>query len=140
MNQPSSKPANRPSESATVEPIILDCDHILTHAGGDPELLTRLCAVFFNELPLRVECLEAAVKEGNKLATERALQQLRNCLILFGSGEVSFTLEMLQAAVSASHARQVKREWKRLERQIQILIPQVQQLMLEMSTPRSAVQ
>jgi hypothetical protein len=140
MDQHFSKPANRLSESAPVEPIILDCDHILTHAGGDPELLIRLCGVFLSELPMRVECLEAAIKEPNKLASERALQQLRNCLILFGSGEVSFTVEMLQAAVSGGRVRQVKREWKRFERQIQILIPQVQQLMLEMATPKSAVQ
>jgi hypothetical protein len=139
MNQPSSKSAHRFDESA-VEHITLDCDQILTHAGGDPERLIRLCGVFLNELPLRVECLEGAMADRDKLGIDRALQQLRVCLIVFGSGELSCTMEMLEAAVRGGRASQVKREWKHLERQIQTLVPQVQHLMLETTTPKSAVQ
>jgi len=89
---------------------------------------------------MRTECMGVAIKDRNKIASERALQQLRNCLIIFGSCEVFATMEMLQAAVRGGRLRQVKREWNRFESQVRILIPQVQQLMLEMSTPKSAVQ
>ena len=37
-------------------------------------------------------------------------------------------------------SRQVQREWTRLQAQLQQLVPQVQRLMLEMSTPRTLVQ
>jgi hypothetical protein len=139
MNQLSSKPTHR-YESAPVEPITLDCDHILTHAGGDPELLIQLCSAFLNELPMRVESLNHALKDRNHPGIDRALAQLRNCLLVFGSGEVCFTVETLQAAVCGGRVRQVKGERKRLERQLQILVPQVQRLMLEMASPTSAVQ
>lgn len=140
MNQPSSKSTHRINESAPVELITLDCDNILTHAGGDPELLIQLCGNFLNELPMRVEALNHAIKDRNNPGLERALVQLRNCLMVFGSGEVSFTVETLQAAVCGGRSRQVKAERKRLERQLQVLVPQVQRLMLEMATPTTAVQ
>jgi hypothetical protein len=141
MNQTSGKPTH--SRSASIEHFMLDCDHILTHAGGDPELLIQLCGNFLNELPMRMESLHSAIRDRNNLgtlSTERALQQLRNCLIVFGSGPVSFTAEALDTAVRGGHIRQVQREWKRLDRQVQILVPQVQRLMLEMAMPKSAVQ
>jgi hypothetical protein len=140
MNQPSSKPTHSVTESATLESITLDCDHVLTHAGGDPELLSQLCRAFLNEFPMRMETLGVAIHERNNLAIERALQQLRNCLIVFGSGQVSFTAETLDAAVRSGRNRQVRCEWKRLERELKMLVPQVQRLMLEMATPRSAIQ
>lgn len=124
MNLPSSKPMHSANESAPLELIALDCDHILTHAGGDPELLIQLCCIFLNELPVRIESLRSGIKDRNRSLTERALQQLRNCLMVFGAGRI----------------RQVQREWKCLDRQVQLLVPQVQRLMLEMATPKSAVQ
>ena len=138
MNQLSSKPPQ--SESALIELITLDCDHILTHAGGDPALLMQLCGAFLNELPIRVQSVRAAIAERDHLVTERALQHLRNCLIVFGSGPVSVTAEMLEAAVLGGRPRGVSRHWKHLQRQLEILVPQVQRLMLEMATPKSAVQ
>jgi hypothetical protein len=140
MNHPSSKLAHRLNESVPVEPFTLDCDHILTHAGGDPELLIQLCGNFLNELPIRVESLNHAIKARNNLGIERALTQLRTCLMVFGSGKLSFTVETLQAAVCGGRVRQIKGERKRLERQLQVLVPQVQRLMLEMATPTTAVQ
>lgn len=138
MNQPSSKPTQ--AESAGIEPITLDFDRILTHAGGDPALLMQLCSTFLNELPIRMKSLHDAIKNRANPGIGRALQQLRNCLIVFGSGPVSFTAELLEAAVRGEHAREVQCELKRLERQLQILVPQVQRLMLETATPKSAVQ
>jgi HPt (histidine-containing phosphotransfer) domain-containing protein len=140
MNQSSSKSAHSQTESASIEQITLDCDHILTHAGGDPELLIQLCGAFLNELPVRMESLHSALKDRNSPGVQRAVQQLRNCLIIFGSTPLSLTAEMLEAAVRSGRKRQMQRECKRLKRQVQILVPQVQRLMLEMSTPRSAVQ
>jgi hypothetical protein len=140
MNQPSSKPMHTATESVSPEFITLDCDHILTHAGGDPELLIQLCSIFLNELPMRMDSLHSAMKDHDRFLAERALQQLRNCLMVFGAGPVSFTAEMLETAVRGGHTRLVQREWKRLDRQLKLLIPQVQRLMLEMATPKSAVQ
>ena len=127
-------------ESTPIESIILDCDHILTHAGGDPVLLMQLCGTFLDELPMRIQSLDNAIKLRNRLGTGRALQQLRNCLIVFGSGQVSVTAEMLDAAVRSGRFRQVQLEWKRLHQQLRLLVPQVQRLMLEMAVPKSAVQ
>ncbi len=140
MNQPSSKPMHSSTNAVPMEDVTLDCDHVLTHAGGDPELLMQLCNVFLHELPLCLDSLHSAIKLRHQLSTERALQQLRNCLILFGSGPVSCTAETLEAAIRTGRARRVQQEWKRLECQLQILVPQVQRLMLEVSTPRSPVQ
>jgi hypothetical protein len=140
MNQPSSKPMQSSTDAVPMEDVRLDCDHALTHAGGDPELLMQLCNVFLHELPICMESLRSAIKLGHEPGAERALQRLRNCLILFGSGPVSRTAETLEAAVRAKRVRRVRQEWKRLECQLQILVPQVQRLMLEISTPRSPVQ
>ncbi len=140
MNQPSSKPMQSSTDAVAMEDITLDCDHVLTHAGGYPELLMQLCRVFLLELPVCMESLRSALKLRHKRDTERALTQLRNCLILFGSGPVSCTAESLDAAVRARRARRMQQEWKRLQYQLQILVPQVQRLMLEVSTPRSPVQ
>lgn len=135
MNQTSSKPTNTLTEAP-----VLDCDHILTQAGGDPELLIQLCNVFLHEIPIRLDTLRAAMEKGHGVATGRALQHLRNCLIVFGTGPVSCTADTLQSALYGGRQRQARREWKRLQSQIEVLVPQVQRLMLEVSTPRTAVQ
>jgi len=140
MNEPIAKPMQPSTGSAPIEPLTLDCDHLLTHAGGDPRLLIQLCGIFLNELPTRMESLRSAIKERNHPRTERALQQLRNSLLVIGPGHLSFTAEILEGAVRARRTRQIQREWKRLEDQMQILVPQVQFLMLEVDTPRCAVQ
>lgn len=140
MNQTPSKSVHGQTESTTLEHITLDCDHILTQAGGDPELLIQLCSTFLNELPVHMEALQSTIADRNSVPTERALRQLRNCLIVFGTGPVSLTAEILEAAVRGGRGRQVRREWKRLDHQIRILVPQVQRLMLEMATPKGAVQ
>jgi hypothetical protein len=140
MNQPSSKPTQSSAVSVPTEDITLDCDHILTHAGGDTELLMQLCDSFLHELPLRMAPLRNAIKERNHFAAGRALQQLRNCLIVFGAGQVSSTAEALEGAVHAQRTRQTQREWKRLERELQLLVPQVQCLMLEISAPKTPLQ
>lgn len=140
MNEPSAKPMQSSTEAAPIEPITLDCDHLLTHAGGDPRLLIHLCGIFLNEVPMRMESLRSAIGSRNHPLTEHALQQLRNSLMVIGPGQLSFTVETLESAARARRTRQVQREWKRLEIQMQILVPQVQRLMLEVDTPRCAIQ
>jgi len=128
------------TESATTEPITLDCDHILAQVGGDPELLIQLCSRFLGEFSMRAEALRSAIGKCKHPATDRAVQQLRNCLMIFGSGPVLLTAEALDAAVRCGRIQDAHREWKILESQLQILVPQVQNLMLQMCTPKSAVQ
>ena len=140
MNKPSAKPMPSSTESAPIEPIMLDCDHLLTHAGGDPQLLIHLCVIFLNELPMRMDSLRSAIKDANYPLAQRALQQLRDALMVIGPGQLSFTAETLESAVRARRTRQVQREWKRLECEMHMLVPQVQRLMLEVSMPRTAVQ
>lgn len=120
------------------QPITLDCDHLLTQAGGDPQALVRLCCAFLSELPMRRQLLGEALQRSN--GVERALQGLANCLGGFGSNSLSFTMELLGQAARGGHARQVRSEWKRLQRELELLIPQVQRLMLEASDPESTVQ
>ena len=140
MDQPSSKPAHSPTEPAPIDQTKLDLDHILTHAGGDPELLVQLCRVFLNELPIRMESLQSALKKDSNLGVQRSVQQMRNVLLVVGSGPLSVTAERLEAAARSGRKQRVQREFKRLARQVQLLVPQVQRLMLEVSIPRSAVQ
>ncbi len=140
MNQPSSKPMHCFAEPIPIEEITLDCDRMLTYAGGDPEVLMQLCGNFLHELPIDLESLRKALKQRDHLAAGLAIQRLRNCLIIFGSGRISFTAERLETVVHARRTRQTQREWKHLEQQLQLLVPQVQRLMLEMSTPRTLLQ
>ncbi len=138
MNDASAKPPH--PESAPAEPILLDCDHIFAHAGGDPELLIQLCSRFLGELPMRVEAVRSAIGKCKHPAADRAVQQLRSCLMIFGFGTVSMTADALDLAIRCGHTRDAHREWKILDNQLQILVPQVQHLLLQMSTPKSAVQ
>ncbi len=138
MNDASAKLT--PTESNATEPITLDCDHIFAHAGGDPELLIQLCTRFLGELPMRVDALRSAIGKCKHPAADRAVQQLRNCLMIFGFGTVSMTAEALDVAIRCGPIRDAQREWKILDGQLQILVPQVQHLLLQVSTPKSAVQ
>jgi hypothetical protein len=140
MNQPLSKPTPCSSQSMTGETITLDYDHILTHAGGDPDLLMQLCAIFLNELPIHMESLCIAMKKRGTLPAQRALLRLSNCLMLFGPGPLSSTMEAMEVAIRSDRKRPLRREWLRLQLQLQNLVPQVQRLMLEVSTPKCAVQ
>ena len=103
-------------------------------------MLVQLCGTFLNELPFRVGALRAALKERNDQRAGRALQKLRDCLMAFGPGPVSMRAGILEAAIRAGRIRKAQREWQCLEQQLEILLPQVQRLMLEMASPRSAVQ
>ena len=133
MNQTSSKPTERPLES---EPVILDCDHILTYAGGDYGQLVLLCANFFQELPLHTQRVQAALKQRQTMAAECAVQHLGNCLMVFGSTAIASTLEALSTGLRYNRRKQVRSEWLRLQSQLDLLVPQVQRLMLEVATPR----
>jgi HPt (histidine-containing phosphotransfer) domain-containing protein len=131
MDQPSSKPTQ--PEAALIEP--LDCDHVLTHVGGDPERLIQLCVNFLCELPSHMESMHSALTARNHLGFQRSLQRLRTGLEVFGSVQLSLTADALEQAVRDRRVQQAQRDWKRLESQLQLLIPQVQLLMLEMPLP-----
>jgi hypothetical protein len=118
----------------------LDFDHVLHHAGGDCELLMQLCHRFLLEVPIRMERLHTAVARGELFRAGRALLQLRNCIAVFGSGRACCTAQSLESAIRGRRLRSVQREWRRLEGQVQHLIPQVQRLMLEMATPTTRIQ
>jgi len=128
------------TEAALPHFIVLDCDHALNHAGGDPELLMQLCRTFLTELPWCIERLGCAIAARDHQLAGRALLQLQGCIMVFGSGHAAVTAEILETALRNRRSRQVKSEWARLQTQLQHLVPQVQRLMLEMSTPRTLVQ
>jgi hypothetical protein len=125
------------TEAAPVLPLTLDYDHALNHAGGDPELLVRLCRIFLEELPLRLEALGHAFAARDLFRAGCALLQLRSCIVVFGSGQASATAEILDTAIRNRRARKVEREWLQLQAQLQHLVPQVQRLFLEMASPGS---
>jgi HPt (histidine-containing phosphotransfer) domain-containing protein len=127
-------------ETALPNFITLDCDHALNHAGGDPELLMHLCRTFLDELPFRIEQLRCAIAGHNHHLAGRALLQLQSCILVFGAGHASLTAKILENAIRDRRSRLVRREWKRLEAQLQHLVPQVQRLMLEMANPTTPVQ
>jgi hypothetical protein len=127
-------------EAASPHIIALDCDYVLNHAGGDPELLMQLCRTFLDELPLRMVQLHSAIAGGDLHRGGCALLQLQSCIMVFGSGNASVTAERLENAIRDRRFRQVKRQWARLEVQLRHLVPQVQRLMLEIAIPRTPVQ
>lgn len=127
-------------EAVSPHSIALDCDYALNHAGGDPELLMQLCRAFLGELPWCVERLGCAIAARDHQFAGRALLQLQSCIMVFGSGHAAVTAEILENAIRNRRSRQVQSEWKRLQAQLQHLVPQVQCLMLEMSTPLTLVQ
>jgi HPt (histidine-containing phosphotransfer) domain-containing protein len=138
MNQSASKSSYDETAQPPLESVMLDCDHVLTHTGGDPELTQQLCLVFLEEVPLRAAVLDSALQ--SRKGVERAVQQLCNALVVFGAGSVSPTVASLEAALRQGNSRQLRSHWKRLQQEIMQLIPQVQRLMLEICNPRGAVQ
>jgi HPt (histidine-containing phosphotransfer) domain-containing protein len=120
--------------------ITLDSDYVLNHAGGDPELLVQLCRAFLDELPLRLENLRRAFAGGDLHRAGRALLQLQSSIIVFGFGHASSTAQSLEASIRSRSRRSVQREWLCLEDQLSALVPQVQRLMLELSTPTTRIQ
>jgi hypothetical protein len=134
MNEISSKPTQRTLPS---EPVILDCDHVLTYAGGDFGQLVLLCANFLYELPVYMSRLQIALKQRETLAAECAAQRVSNCLIVFGTNPITSTLETLVSALRLGRRKQAKSEWLLLQSQLDLLVPQVQRLMLEVATPHA---
>ncbi|MGC2209844.1 MAG: Hpt domain-containing protein [Candidatus Korobacteraceae bacterium] len=128
------------TEAASPSFTALDCDHALNHAGGDPELLMQLCRAFLSELPWCIEQMDRALAARNHQLAGRALLQLQSCIMVFGAGHAAVTAEILENAIRNRRVRQVRSEWTRLQAQLQQLVPQVQRLMLEMSTPRTLIQ
>jgi HPt (histidine-containing phosphotransfer) domain-containing protein len=128
------------TEAASPHFISLDCDHALNHAGGDPELLMQLCRTFLSELPWCMERLGGAIAARNHQLAGCALLQLQGCILVFGSGHAAVTAEILETAIRNRRSRQVQGEWARLQAQMQHLVPQVERLMLEISTPRTRIQ
>ncbi len=140
MTQTSPKPTQRLTQSEQAEPITLDCDHILSYAGGDSRQLILLCVNFLYELPVHMLTLENALKRREMLAAQRAVQHLSSCLVVFGPSPVTFTVESLTAALRYDRLKQARSEWYRLRRQLDLLVPQVQRLMLEAANPQGSVQ
>lgn len=133
------KPARRNLPQGPAEPITLDCDHVRSCAGGDAEQLYQMCAVFLNELPDRVKDLELALKrEGHH--TDRAVQHLRDCLLAFDTGPLTFTLELLSVSLRNGHQTRARREMHQLETQLESFVPQVQRLLLEVAEPTYPIQ
>jgi HPt (histidine-containing phosphotransfer) domain-containing protein len=128
------------TEAASPNLTALDCDHALNHAGGDPELLMQLCRAFLCDLPSCIERLHCALAARNHQLASRALLQLQSCIMVFGAGHAAVTAELLETAIRNRRVRRMRSEWTLLRSQLQQLVPQVQRLMLEMSTPRTLVQ
>ena len=119
---------------------VLDCDHALNHAGGDPELLMQLCRTFLSELPWCIQRLNCALAARDHQLAAHALLQLQSCITVFGAGHAAITAALLENAIRNRRLRQMRGAWKHLQAQLQQLVPQVQRLMLEMSTPRTLIQ
>lgn len=139
MNAPFSKPATNAAK-APDEAVTLDFHQVLTCAGGDPETLILLCGNFLSELPIHLNSLQSAIAARNYLNAGRILERLRGSLLIFGSGQLFYTAEILEQAVRTRRYHQVRSQWKQFRAQLQLLIPQVQRLMLEMTSTDGSVQ
>jgi hypothetical protein len=89
-------------------------------------------------MPHRTAAVEAALRKGSGI--ERAVQQLRNSLEILGPGRHCYTVETLALAIRDGRSRVVRSEWRRLKRELAELVPELQRLILEVSSPRSPVQ
>lgn len=127
-------------ESATADSITVDCDHLFAHAGGDPKLLLQLCLRFLSELPSCMHSMRSGIQNCSHPDVDDAARQLRNSLMIFGVGNVSMTAESLEIAVRCDQHRDALQEWRLLEEQLNVLVPQVQRLVLRIPLPKSQVQ
>jgi HPt (histidine-containing phosphotransfer) domain-containing protein len=119
--------------------VLLDSEYALDQAGGDRELLARLCQSFLGSLPVCTEDLSRAIGGRDFRRAELALLNLQSYLAAFGFGQLSCTALQLEYAIRTRHLRQTRRHWRQLRRQLQSLTPQVQRLMLEMFLPSGTV-
>jgi len=119
--------------------VLLDGDYALHLAGGDSALLGRVCHAFLESLPLCMEDLAAALGSRNLRRAGRALLPLQSYLAAFGFGHGSCTAVQLEYAIQNRRLRQARRHWRRLRRQVRILAPQVEFLMLELYVPSGKV-
>lgn len=139
MNQ-SSKPENDIPQQEPAEAIPFDCNYLLSCAAGDAAQLTRLCTIFLTEVPMHMDHLRNALKLPHTYPAERAVQGLRECLLLFGSSSFTFRLELLSTALRAGRLGRVRREYQQISAQLGVLQPQVQRLLLEVAAPSGSVQ
>lgn len=140
MNQTMPKAETIYQGSDALENITLDGGHVLTYAGGDAGQLILLCANFLLELPLYTERLTASIRQREHIAAAASAQRLGNLLLVFGSDAITGTLGALETSLRCGRRRQALLEWRRVQRQLDCLVPQVQRLMLEVATPRGRVQ
>jgi HPt (histidine-containing phosphotransfer) domain-containing protein len=119
--------------------ILLDSDYALDQAGGDSELLARLCQAFLDSLPVCMEDFSRAIAHGDFHRAGIALLHLQSYMAAFGFGHVSCTALQLEYAVRNRRLRQTRKHWRQLRRQLRILAPQVQHLLLEMFVPSGTV-
>jgi HPt (histidine-containing phosphotransfer) domain-containing protein len=134
------KPERRFAEDDSAEPLTLDCDHILTCAGGDSDQIAQLCAIFLSDLPVHLESLRAAIKASDNHAAGSAVRNLRNCLTVFGAGPLTVTLDGLDAMLRSGSRSHLRRDFAQLQSQIVVLVPQVQRLFLEVARPSGYLQ
>jgi hypothetical protein len=140
MNQMQPKPETLCQGSDALENITLDGEHVLTYAGGDAGQLVLLCANFLVELPVYMERLTVSIRQREHISAAGYAQRLGSSLLVFGSEVITGTLAALETSLRCGRRRQILIEWRRLQRQLDCLVPQVQRLMLEVATPRGRVQ
>ena len=114
--------------SDALENITLDGGHVLTYAN------------FLLELPLYTERRTTSIRQREHIAAAASAQRLGNLLLVFGSDAITGTLGALETSLRCGRRRQALLEWRRVQRQLDCLVPQVQRLMLEVATPRGRVQ
>ncbi len=140
MNQMQPKPETLCQGSDALENITLDGGHVLTYAGGDAAQLVLLCANFLSELPIHMERLTDSIRQREHISAAGNAQRLGSSLLVFGSEVITCTLAALETSLRCGRRRQAMIEWRRLQRQLDCLVPQVQRLMLEVATPRCRIQ
>jgi hypothetical protein len=140
MNQMQPKPETLCQGNDALENITLDGDHVLSYTGGDTGQLILLCANLLLELPIFMERLTVNIRQREHISAAGNAQRLGTSLLVFGSEAITGTLAALETSLRCGRRRQALIEWRRLQRQLDSLVPQVQRLMLEVASPRCRIQ
>ena len=99
----------------------LDLAKALTLAGGDKTLLIELTELFLEELPGRLDALQAAIREGDAKHTRHEAHSLKGALANLGATaacDLAYELEGLGRAASLETApaalRRLEQELERI--------------------------
>jgi HPt (histidine-containing phosphotransfer) domain-containing protein len=122
MSMPEQGPENRGTES------IIDPIEALKFTAGDPDLLAEIAQLFLEQGPKQLRAVKSCIEAGDSAGTSKAAHALKGSVAIFGATETIEAAEELEIAAKAGDSARVWQAWGMLHREMEELLPEVQQL------------